>query len=388
MKRILFFLAVVFLNPTAEASTHSEAWVRDLKSLESSHDFLKLRVKIRSQLGKIIKGKSFSGGDLLSLKAFMYSTPEIGADLIYQFGLIEGAAGSIRKSNNHKRLDRADRLMLKRRFSKAAVEYERAATELNQLLKKTKKSNDSHDDWLQLRQVYPYVLHDLARALYGAGRYKDSLKIYNWIPVSYPRLRIVLLEKMWAAIRSKNPHVALGAWYSIRSGYFSSFAYPEEFLVAIYALQALCLDKEATALFQEMKRYNFNKIKKKQLFLDWVKTDYETLSLWNLVQGRKSQYVRSKVLVKERKKIYAFLKKSFSEEYKQIIKSFQKMKAIGFLAQLPETQDKIKGLSPLKSHADYSALGEEIWYGNNGEFWVDELSSNVYLGESQCSKRR
>jgi hypothetical protein len=185
---------------------------------------------------------------------------------------------------------------------------------------------------------------------------------------------------MWAAIRSGNAPHALGVWYSIRSPFFSEFVSPEEYLVTIYALQALCLTDDAKKVYDQLKKMNFSKFSQEDLFKMWVKKDYETLVYWNLVTKGGGD-ARSE---RERKSIYSQMRRNFSQDYADIVKSYEKLRAISFLANLPESQKKLQKLMPRRSRSEYFAQGLEVWSDTNGEFWADEIASYVYLGGSQC----
>jgi len=365
----------LLLVPTA---AWAHPWIDSLRSLKSDGRYLELRIQMKQQIGR----QKLSPQDFKELRSLIYQTPEVGLDLLYQWDRVERSLSKANPTSFDKMLVEADRLSLSRQFRQAALEYARVARQSKEDLKLLQASGDDAA-WEQARIFYPYVLHDLARALYGAGDFEGALKVYGWLPVAYPRMRIALLEKMWAAIRSGNAPHAIGVWYSIRSPFFSEFVAPEEFLVAIYALQALCLKDEATKVYEQMKKMDFTRFTNEQLFRIWVKKDYETLVLWNLIESGSRGLLDARA-EKERKNIYGHLRKDFAVEYNDIQKSYTKLKAIGFLANMPETQRKLQKLAPLGDRESYFARGLEVWPHTGGEYWADEIGSHVYMGKSGC----
>ena len=359
-------------------------WLNELRKYDRQGKYLTLRATIKRDVSKVANLSDVTRADVAELRAFVYSTPELGMDLVYQWANIDKKFGVTSRLAVQKLRGRADRKILKKKFQSAVTDYLRVAFNMKKKLDAL-SSNKSGTDYRELIYTYPYVLHDLGRALYGAGRYDDALKVYSWIPVNYTRLRTVLLEKMWVGIQAKRPEFSLGAWYAIRSNYFSKFIYPEEFLVAIYALQVLCLEEDAKRLYAGMKNYDLSRFSKKELFQDWARRDYETLILWNLATSPESR-INSSLLKKERVKIYRHLKNGFDKELKQIKSSYKRLKAMGFLAQMPETKLKLRSTLVRDQNFDYSKLGEEYWPGGEGEIWADELASIVYVGEGACGE--
>jgi len=373
-----FAQIVVFYAATATGLAVANPWLRRLESLAKSRDYLSVRSEIKFNIAK----QKLSAEEMKELRTFIYSTPEIGLDLSYQWDGVERMLTKGSASIFDRSLQVADMKSLKKDFRGAAQDYARIARQTKADLIALQNSGKSQA-WGQARLFYSYVLHDLARALYGAGDYAGSLKVYEWIDISYPRFRTVLLEKMWAAIRSRNSPYAIGAWYSMRSPFFSEFMAPEEFLVALDALQTLCLTEEARKLYEEMKSINWGKSPTEAQFRRWVKKDYETLVLFNLASQKPSGELKDKANA-DRLNVYKELRRNFSKEYGDIVRSYGRLKAMGFVAQLPESQTQLQSLAPLEVRDSYFKRGLEVWPRTRGEYWLDEIGSHVYLGESQC----
>ena len=234
-------------------------------------DLLGARVLVRKLYG-ILK----SPADRASIRSVLLHNEDIGDDIIYswdqnrQKSTIPGAAGITLDPL----LKKADALMLSEKFDQAAIKFQQAA----QWLKKKKqyeltRPKPSNEILWNIDRTYPYVLHGLARSLYGAGRYAGAIEVYSWIPKNYSRYHKVLFEKMWAAYQAKNIEVALGAIASQRNAFFSSYNEPEAYLIQIYLFKQLCRNADLDALLLEVNEFK-TKLNSNQF-------DYRTLLIRN-----------------------------------------------------------------------------------------------------------
>ena len=136
------------------------------------------------------------------------------------------------RSDFDQAMDQADQKMLARDFQGAFTQYQGALLQL-----KTMRAQGRR---LEAEALNPYILHSMARALFGAQRLQDAWSVYAWISPSYPAYRQVLFERMWTAFRMGRVDYALGAIGSQRSLFFSEHLHPESYLIAGYIYKKLC----------------------------------------------------------------------------------------------------------------------------------------------------
>lgn len=345
-------------------------------------DFLGARILLKKVAKTNLNYSEWIRGRNLLIKY-----PSLGFDLLFKWGklLPESTSSKIVAANERidEQIEKADQLMLKENFKESFVIYQRVAKLLKNEITKNKKENYF---------LYQTVVHYMARALYGAGRFKDSLKVYGWINKDYFRYKQVLFEKMWAAFRAERLDLALGSIASQHSSYFSEVIEPETFLIQIYVFKKLCRDEDIEKVMA-----NINEQKKrvadqtnKDFFEDWTKSDIEYISLYKLAMvGANLNYEGNRVGDQERKKEQGLIEKSlhskFEAERKRISDQLDTVKAFSLLSS---AISKIKvNLDVVPNRSKLMASGKEFWPVDDAEDWIDELGEHLYIGESQCEDR-
>lgn len=277
------------------------------------------------------------------------------------------------------KLEQADALMLSGKYEEAFEIYQKEA----QTLKPNVRSR------ADARGLYPFVLHSMARALYGARRYEEATQVYQWIGSNYPRFRQVLFEKMWAAFKAGRVEIALGAVASQRSVYFSRFLSPEAYLIQSYIYKRLCREDDLKLVVAEMKDYQASLEKNDST--DWVKGDVESLTLWRLAEKENPLEEDTKSVSKsdrerERAQIREALAKAFQAQRPRLLNDLKTAIAYTHLAKVTDTRDVLKPIEALTSREDLLKQDLEIWPADSTEEWVDEIGKHVLIGPSLCKE--
>jgi tetratricopeptide (TPR) repeat protein len=281
------------------------------------------------------------------------------------------------KSETDFTLDKVDSAMLAGRFQEAFTEAQKAAQKIKSL------ERTRYDARWQL----PYIYQSMARALYGARRYDESLTVYQWISPNYPFFRQVLFEKMWAAFKAGRADLALGAIASQRSVYFSKFLSPETYLIQTYIYKRLCREQDLQEVISEMKAYEA--LISKGDVKDWVATDANTLTLWQLseLKSKLTDDVRT-ITSEERKREQAEIKEALNQAYQRqkvkILKDLKTALAYAHLAKVTDTKDVLKPIRALTGRDDLLKQDLEVWPAESSEEWTDELGKHVLIGDSKC----
>ncbi|RME17615.1 MAG: tetratricopeptide repeat protein [Bdellovibrio sp.] len=339
--------------------------------LEDKND-LALRTYILSRIPKAYKDPE----EWVFVRHLLHKRPNIGFDLLYFWD--QKRPKRIPKQKIIKKIDRllkkADRLMLNKRFLKAFFLYQK-------ILRYVEKKNPSKDNEFLIFSL----IHSMARALYGAGRFKDSLRAYNWIDQRYPLYRKVLFEKTWAAFRAGRVDLALGAIASQNSSYFSKYLNPEAYLLQMYLYKKLCREKEINMIRKQLKQFQQDLKNNSFDYKQWATSDIETFALLKLSQQeiKPTPFVTRSQLQKEQSYITQLLKKLFKEEKPKLLKQIDKAISFSYLTLSPNSK-KLPPIKKLPSQKKLLESGLEMWPVDDAEDWVDEIGKHRFIGRSKC----
>jgi hypothetical protein len=349
-----------------------------LKISDKELDPLSKRILIKELAKMKIDYKTWN-----DMRIYLLKNPQMGYDLIYKWDKIrpKDVPEDPKELDLNGKLDKADELMLAENFNAAFKLYQEVAYEIKKELKKGKKENSF---------LYESSIHSMARALFGAGRYEDSIEVYRWVPSDYPRFRQVLFEKMWASFRGGRLDIALGAIASQQSSYFSNYIEPETYLVKIYIFKKFCLEDDVKYLRKEIddvrKKIETNSA---NFYKDWVRSDIEIQSIHNLTVISPNADTRGPVKAAERKKeidtISQLLKNKYEVDVKRIKKDLENITAYSFIALGSKDFAFVK-------HKDFNRAemlekGDEIWPAFDSEDWLDEMGGHVFIGDSLCQSK-
>lgn len=353
-----------------------------LEKAIQNQDFLGARV-----ITKKIAGTKLRYSDWSRVRNILNKYPNIGFDLFFKWGRILPATTSskivARNERIDDKIDQADNLMLKGRFNEAFAIYQKMAKYIKNEVLRHRQENYF---------LYQTLVHYMARALYGAGRYKESLEVYSWISKDYFRFKQVLFEKMWAAFRAGRYDMALGAVASQHSSYFSDVIEPETFLIQIYIFKKLCREEDRKKVLiniDDQKKRMLND-DDKRFFNDWTKSDIEYISLQNLVNSNVTvSYEGNKISTEDRIKERNLIQKSLQQKYlvdrKRILGQLDTVKAFSLLSS---AIGKVKvNLDVVPDREALMASGKEFWPVEDAEDWLDESGGHLYIGESQCEDK-
>ncbi len=364
------FLSLFLFASTAFANLESQ-----LAALEKAKDDLGIRVLLRENFKTNISIQSWR-----KIRALLGRRPSVGFDLV----LAWDRHSALKKMDTRtlktiQTLEKADQLMLDRKFEEAFKSYQAVAKYFRTQSKSgIKKSNV---------QFYYSVLHSMSRALYGAGRLTDALEVYTWIPSSYYQTQQVLFEKMWAGFKAKRYDVALGAIASQRSAFYSEFLEPETYLVQIYILKRLCRSEQAQKALDSIKKF-YKALQSGSLtYQEWARRDLYWSSL-QLLTERKNKEERLDIVsedmrVQEIKKIEERLKKQFAFNKPNLVESLRLV--IGYSTLAVRNDNTIGKVNKLEDPETLRGKGIEWWPAESTEEWLDEIGSHVFVGESLCA---
>ncbi|OFZ56635.1 MAG: hypothetical protein A2428_05280 [Bdellovibrionales bacterium RIFOXYC1_FULL_54_43] len=278
------------------------------------------------------------------------------------------------KSELDRALDNADQLMLKGKFEEAFAGYQKCAVEL----KKDKTAGP----------IFPYVLHSMGRALYGAKRFSEALTVYSWIPRTYPRFRQIMFEKMWTAFRLGRVETALGAIASQRSAYFSPFLSPEAYLIQTYIYRRLCRQKDLNQVLGELR--NYEQLLSAGALKSWAGSDTEATLLLRLrdepISPENTDIISLAEKKAEQKSIGDALQRTFQKQRPKFLADIKTVLAYAHLAGATDTALTLKPIKKLTSREALLKMNLEIWPADSAEEWVDEIGSHEFIGESLCQK--
>ncbi|MCM2280050.1 MAG: hypothetical protein NDJ89_18410 [Oligoflexia bacterium] len=384
MIAILSMVAEAGAAPTAAPAPAARATslYAQARRLLDAQDYLGFRVFLKKAYWKKI-----TYGEWYAIRSMVNSeATNIGFDMIY----IWNQRNPVGKSAVDGALEKADALMLEGKFPEAFNEYQRAAVSLRSYLGQLQVGNGPKLYAQRIKDtkaLYPYVLHGMGRALYGAGRYFDAIQVYSWITPAYARFRQVLFEKMWAGFRAGKIEVALGSIASQRSAYYSRFLSPESYLIQIYIYRRLCRNEDLDQVLAEMKLYE--SVLAKGAEADWAGTDLETRVLWGLAQSAGTSLFPTWVTTAEREKekseIRTALHRAFERQRPKLLADLKTAKAYAQLASMADTA-ALKPIERLTSREALLKLDLEIWPADSSEEWVDEVGLHYFTGDSLCNQ--
>jgi tetratricopeptide (TPR) repeat protein len=375
-------ICVLLLIATgARAAETPESRARILKAMsdyEDDKDDLSLRIAIK-RLARV----NMPYSEWLNIRRLLHRRPGVGYSMLFKWDRLP-----FKDSRNpqwvktetrvNEWLASADKKMLSRDFQAAFTMYQRAANTL-------KKEITGHhlDNYL----LYQTIFHSMARALYGAGRFDDSLAVYGWITKNYPRYRQVLFEKMWAAFRAHHADLALGAIASQRSAYFSDYMEPESYLVQIYLYKKLCRNEETKAIRQDVLRFRERLAHGKYTYADWARSDLENYSLYRLTTQKVESSggpITRQEKIREQDTIRKLLMARFEEEKTRLMHDLNQVLAYSYISV---GADKLKLQSGELDRRRLRRTGQEYWPVDDSEDWLDELGDHLYIGASQCQPK-
>ncbi|MBK7961144.1 MAG: hypothetical protein IPK04_07990 [Bdellovibrionales bacterium] len=226
-------------------------------------------------------------------------------------------------------MNEADSLALARKFEEAFAKY--------QIIARSIKKPGRGKIRLQNRQLYFSVLQSMARALYGAGKYAESLEVYSWIPPYYFQIRQVLFEKMWAAFRASKFDYVIGAIASQQSRYFSPYLDPESYLIKIYSMKKLCRESDIVLTLNSIQAYLKGLQNGRITYKDWSRRDLILSGIDTLTEQKASPTDLVKLVSREKREIERtrltnFLIKNFERNRPRMISQLQKVLGYSKLA--------------------------------------------------------
>ena len=84
------------------------------------------------------------------------------------------------------------------------------------------------------------ALMGLARTLYQAGQFKESIEIYRAVPKDTPYWHDVLLESSWSYLRSSRFRSALSNFQTLHSPFYKDYYQPESLILRSYVYLYIC----------------------------------------------------------------------------------------------------------------------------------------------------
>ena len=347
--------------------------LKELRAAFEKKDDLALRVLV-----KMFASYPMSVNEWSFVRRAIHRQPSVGFDILFKWDQVR--PGQLDPKSREFRINsllaNADSAMLEENFDKAFRFYQLLSKLIKRELLRGKRDNYF---------LYWSSIHGMARALFGAGRFKESLQVYDWIGRDYFRYRQTLFEKMWAAFRANRLDAAMGAIGSQQSSFFSEFLEPEAYLVQIYIYKKLCRDDELQNI-RSLIRLHRRKLDPKvgtYKFEDWVRSDVEFYSLYRLTQVALKDddpYLSRKKL--EQTRITQALNQRFTTEKARL---FKQMDMVLGYSGLSVGLDKTRVASEVvPDRAKLLASNKEFWPADSAEDWIDELGKHLYIGDSRC----
>jgi tetratricopeptide (TPR) repeat protein len=393
-KRIRAFVLALFCVFCSVAHGRERASIGRLAEYIKKKDFLAARV-IVSRLKDQLKNPN----DRQRIYWILLGHPDIGEDVLAYWQRemdraeqkIPANARTIASMERY--LNWADSAMFAGQSSLAVDGYQKAAAWLKSRREQEQaKVAPSQLVLNGLDQLYPYVLHSLARALYASRRYNDALEVYSWIPTGYSRFHRVLFEKMWSAYYAQRADLALGAISSQHSAYFSDYVDPETYLIQLYLFKRLCRQGEIDKLMNEVKTFKTKIVTGIFTYEDWAKSELFTRRLLRI--SRQSVTVNDPVVSAgdrraERDRVRNSLINSFSESRKGLLDNLSLVEAYSTMAVTPGMDMGFKSMRKTENRNELVQNNLEVWpIESKGEEWADEVGNHFYLGEDQCKKAK
>lgn len=349
------------------------------KALIEEKDMLGLRIDLQRAKGN----PALTSPQWKAIRDLLHQHHQVGFDLIYIWdrAIPRTDPSLLQTFAREKRLIEADRLMQAKKFNDAHSIYEQIAREIRPTLDgKNGRAN---------RLFYYSLIRSMARASYSVGKYREALEYYQWIPPVYPRYRQVLLEKAWAAFLLGRVDLALGAVASQGSAFFSPYLEPESYLIEIYLLKRLCRTEDLKLVLKQVGEFTQALKGGTYDYKEWAKSDIETRALLQLLEkdiNEGAEFVLPRDRQAEKNRIESKLKTKFESEKKKLLAELGKVSAYAHVAVFANISE-LQPITKYNSRDAWMKLGLEIWPTNSDERWVDELGTERFLGESQCSQK-
>jgi hypothetical protein len=340
-------------------------------------DFLGLRIMGRLSL----KNPPRNYTQWYLLRRIYQQSPQVGHDMIAAWDKV-GPEQIKSRQLFEALMSRASDEMMGRKFELAFKDFQMVAVAF---LEEARKS----PVWLRHNlDFYNFVKQSAARALYGAGRYEDAMKVYDTIDAGFFNYKRVIFEKMWTAFMSGRIELALGMVASLRSAYFSNYIDPEVYMIQVYAYKKLCRNADLDRTLAEMRDFK-RKIDLKPTF-DMVSLgDLEIVSLRRLLDkkylGYRSRIVTRKMREEEQARIARTLDKIVELRARRFSRELEKIVAYAQLAAVG------KGLAAIEKLPDRGTLlhkNLEVWPADSSEVWLDEVGYHRFIGESECASAK
>lgn len=379
----LFGIALIGLGLAGSAEAASTAAV--LRALLEKGEFLAARVIIR-------RSPDFARrpADWSLVREVLFRQPELGDDLVLGWDRQRPPGGTSAESvARNAALLEGDKTMLAGRFADAFAIFQKIARELKPRIEGPKASRSGAD------YLYPFVLHGMARALFGMGRFDEALEVYTWFQPTYTRYRQILFERMWAAFRAGRIDHALGAIASQRSAYYSLYLEPEAYLVELYLYKILCRDQELAAVVAEIREYRDRLKSGSYEYQEWARSDGQMRALLHLATAEVREIAPGQAagarisvqeLVSEQTSIRDRLKRLYERERKRLMDQLTVVEAYASITDVPGVSLGLKPVERLGSRQAWLRSGLEIWPAKDSEQWLDEVGRHRFIGDSECGK--
>lgn len=375
MKKLTLFAVILTVATTAFAQQPSvDSMVKDIQSAVDLRDDVLARVLVKQISSRPRTLKQWS-----DVRTILYERPQVGFDYLAKWDRLrpgKPASSKIERQISSS-LANADNLQSQGKFNDAFRLYQIVAKHLKKEMRRGSRAS---------RFLYWTVVHNMARSLYGAGRYLESMEVYEWVPPDYYKFRQVLFEKMWAAFRAKRFDRAMGAIASQQSSYFSSSLEPETYLVQLYLFKKLCrMDEHKKALMNVetiMKRLDPKSGNYR--LEEWAQSDVETKVLYKLATAAVPSDKNRDEKLKEQASIMKALETRFASEKRRLESQFKTVLAYSRLSVALDKEIIVTDVVP--DRGALMASRREFWPVEDAEDWIDELGQHLYIGESQCAK--
>lgn len=377
MSKILLSVLLSFIAAVAEAKMprggERDRLVWGSKEAATNNDMLALRVMAFKAAEKPLQAWQWD-----EVREVIHRNPAVGWDVVRLWDLMP-VRGKEKDAVTplEKKVARGDALMSGGDFKRAIAFYRSALKDM-----RPQRLKFGDPDYF----LYQTVVHSLARAYYGAGRFNDAIRTYRQISLIYPMPRQIQFEKMWAAVRAGHYALAVGAIASQKSSYFSRFLEPEAYLVQYYLYRRLCRKEEIKRVMADVAEFKSMLDKGTYTLEEWARRDFHSQLLYSLSKNRyrwKNSPVTDDERERERAKIRARLEKNYKQDLQRMQSEMEKV--VAYLNLAPEaTQKDLPKITNIPGLNKILNSRNEMWPVNDAEDWLDEVGQHVFIGRSEC----
>lgn len=359
--------------------SRAESIINQTWAFVEAQDDLGLRIYLKEKMKQPLGLKEW-----LAVRRVLAGRPNPGYDLVFAWDRHKFVKNlDLSLTNMDKALTEADSLLLGKKFDEAFKKF--------QIIARSIKQQGRGKIRLQNRQIYFSVIQSMGRSLYGAGRFAESLEVYNWIPPYYFQIRQVLFEKMWAAFRAGKFDQVVGSIASQQSSYFSPYLDPESYLIKIYVMKRLCREQDIRQTLKSIEEYLSGLQTGKITFKEWSRRDLILSGITTLAELNENPLELTQVVNRqrrevERKRLTDYLQKNFEKNRQRLISQLQKVLGYSKLA-LGNESSFLTRITDLEVSQTLSRKSMELWPATGGEEWLDEIGGHVYIGDSQCKTK-